>query len=436
VTRTVVVEVEEALGPGLDFEDDHRLGLVGRRARSGGSWVGFDRGALVDSDDGSGGLVPVVIGMPGSTFKGARVLVELIGGWRTDRGVVLLGRVPGSSEPLEPTARMAARISDDADVLDAAGAERAAQRAHQRHRERSSHARIVGGRAWHGLDAEAPETARFGTPHSLAEYSLRRLPPRFVRGLAGLLDDGERVLYWVERPALADAGLLQRLRGVDRRAALLVLTDRQLVWIVDHAQPDRFLSDWGVDVVLQPIERVRGVVAAGHADSVALTVSTPAGDLDYRLPLELSDEVGVLASLLARFTPSRAADLPVRTYAIAAFEWDRETAERYGQAADADQLHRAAAAGGEILAFLYAPRREAQRAPAALVLRQSAAELVTATSHRVLSLRTVRSIRMTISPIVGLVGFSQEVAVSYPGPLAEPAAAFVRLARRVMAGLQ
>lgn len=429
----VVVDVEEALGPGLDFEPDPRFGLIGRRARTAGAWFGFDRGALAESDDGNGRLVPVVVGAPASTFKGARLLVELAGGWRTDCGIVLFGRVPGTAEPAEPLARIAARIADVAERLDAPQAAREAKHARQRHRQRRSAARIVGGRAWYAIDVDEPAEARFETPHSVAEYSLRRLPPRFIRGLEGLLDPEERILYWVERPALTEAGILSRLRGLDRRAALLVLTDRQLLWIVDHAQPDRFQSDWGVDVEVMPVERVLDVRLGGGGELQDVTVSTRAGPLAYRLPVELRTEAEVLARLLFRFAPSGATGPPMRIYPIDLLDWDVETATRYGQAVEAEQLHRAAQAGGEVLGFLYAPRRERQPEAASLILRRSQVELLTARARVVRQLDAVRSVRVTLSPLVGRIDFGDGLAISYPAPLATSAAALVRLARRLLA---
>jgi hypothetical protein len=432
IPAVVVVDVEEAPGPGVDFEVDAGVGLVGRRSRRGAAWLGFDRAALVDSDDGQGRGVPVLVALPASTFRGARLQVELRGGWHTERGVVLLARMPGDSDPLERLARVAARVETHAARLDATAANAEAHRARLRHRERRSRARIVGGRAWYAVDALPPELARFGTPHSLAEYSLRRLPQRFVRGLEGLLDDDERVLYWVERP-IREAGVIERLRGVDRRAALLVLTDRQLLWIVDHSQPDPFMSDWGVDVELVPAERVRGTRVEGRGDLVELVISTTAGELVHRLPVELQGEVEVLERLLRRFTPSAAGHLPRRQYQLEPLPFDREPAARYGQEAEADRLYRAASAVGDPLAVLFSPRRESQREPMALVLRSSSVELVSEKKRHEIPLEDVRSVGLTLSPLVGRLEVRDHVALSYPSPLAEQAAAFVRLARRAMA---
>lgn len=427
-----LVEVEEALGPGVDFERDGRLGSVGRRARSGGVWLGFDRAALVDSDDGLGRRLPVLVALPASTHAGARLVVELIGGWRSSQGSLLVGHLAGGPPPVPALARIAGRVDDGATWLDPEAAIHEARLGHQRFRERQSHARIVGGRAWHALGDLSPERARFVTPHSTAEYSLAKLPQRFIRGLEGLLDDDERVLYWIERPMITDLGLLQRLRGrIDRRAALLALTDRQLLWIVDHAQPDRFLSDWGVDVELVPVERLVAVECREGDGQVRLKVTTPAGERGFDLPVELTDEVAVMRDLLARFTPAAASGLPRRRYALDPIDFDPEPAARYGQTTEARRLHDAAADGGDLLAFLFSPRRPGQPDPAALVLRPGEVELTG--RRQTVRLSEVLAISLTLSPLVGMLSLSSNVALRYPAPLVDRGAAFTRLARRALA---
>ena len=427
----VLVEVEQALGPGVEFEREAYGGLVGRRARRGGPWLGFDRAAVVDSDDGSGRRLPVVVALPASTYAGCRLEVELAGAWRTSTGTILVARITDGPEPLAALARVAANV-DAGTWLDAHTAEQIAHEARQRDRERRSHARIRGGRAWHAIGTLPPELARYSTPHSSAEYSLAKLPTRFVRGLEGLLDDDERLLYWIERP-IVEVGVLERLRGgADRRAALLALTDRQLLWIADHAQPDRYLSDWGVDVELVPIERVIEARCRQRDTVVELTVSTPAGARVYGLPAELTDEVRVLRDLLARFTPSEAGDLPRRRYPFDPVGFDAEAADRFGQAEEARVLYEGAVRTGEVLAFLYSPRRPGQRSPAALVVRRTGLELL-GRRPRQIPLADVAAIRLTLSPLVGRIAAGAGVDISYPAPLADRGAALVRLARHALA---
>ena len=105
----ILIEVVEALGPGLELEHDHRTGgLVAARARAGGLWLGFDRGALVDSDDGSGRSVPVIVAVPGSTWPGCRIDAELVGALAAGCRMVLVARISGIPEPSPAVARVVA----------------------------------------------------------------------------------------------------------------------------------------------------------------------------------------------------------------------------------------------------------------------------------------------------------------------------------------
>ena len=431
----LTVEVEQAPGPGVDFHHVQGTGLVGRSARAGAVWLGYDRAGLIDSDDGRGRRVPVIVAVPASTFEGAILAVELTGAWQAVDGPVLVGRVSGARTRLPAVERIAAGVDGQARWLGRDAAIRLAHQARQRYRERRSHARIRGGRAWRASTALAPESARFATPHSAAEYRLERLPPRFVRGLEGILDDDERLVYWVERPLGGDVPLRQRLRSrVDRRAALLAVTDRQLLWLVDHAQPDVYGHDWGVDIEVVPLERILRVDSQERGNLVEVSVVTEAGARDFGLPVELADEVGVLRSFLDRFTPTHGRGLPRRTYVVEPTAFDVEAAARFGQQAEAQALAQAAARRGEVLAMLFNPRRPGQRSPVALALYAGEVVLLGRESRLATPLAQVAAITLTMSALVGRVGFEPGVRTTYPAPLMDVAATFVRSARRLLAG--
>lgn len=433
---TVLVEVEQALGPGLDFERDVHGRLIARRARAGGPWFGVDRAALCESDDGSGRAVPVLVAVPVSTYAGARIEAVLVGGWREGGRATLVAAVEGVSVPVRPVLAAVARVGPGAAWIEADEAERIARAAQLRHRERRSHARIVGGRAWDAPAGTPIELARFTTPHSAAEYRLSRLPPRFVRGLQDLLDDEERLLYSIERPAILEAGLIDRIRGLDRRAALLALTDRQLLWIVDHVQPDQYLSDWGVDVELIPVERLLGTEAAEVDGQVDLAIMTTAGERRYRLPAELRPEIEVLRALVARFTPVPGSSRPRRIYELERIPFDEETAARFGQAREARELLADALADPDVLAVAYNPRRPGVAERAALCIRRDAIELLQRRGTVRVRLADVAALSITLSPLIArveVIGSGPRIEVSFPGPFADRVAALLRLARRALA---
>jgi len=430
----LTVEIEEPLGPGVDVEFDLAAGrALARRARLRGPWLGLDRGSVVDTDDGHGRRLPALVGLPASTFAGCRVETQVCGALENESGPpIILAAVPGGQLPTRPIVlAVAGRAS--ARWLDSTTAEARVGSARRLFRERRARERIVDGRAW-WTDASATATVdRFSTPHSLAEYSLRRLPPRFQRGLDGLLDGDERVIYWVERPQLHDVGLVQRLRGrLDRRAALLLLTDRQLLWMVDHTQPDVYLSDWGVDIEAVPVENVIAVEVTESDSEATLEVRTGRGRSAYSLPLELAPELRVAAGLLGRFLPA-GSEMPRRIYAIEGLDFDPDEPGRFDQRADADQLR---ARVDQPLGFLFSPRREGQRRPAAVALTRDAAHLLGPRAHARLPLARVHAVRLVLSPLVGrlaLVADEPPLELVFPATFARSAAALVRLARRLIA---
>lgn len=429
----ILVEVVEPLGPGLELEHDDRSGgLVAVRARSGGLWLGFDRGALVDSDDGSGRSVPVIVAVPGSTWPGCRIDAELVGALAAGGRTVLVARISGIPEPPPAVARVVAQMPEGA-WLDAATAARIAAAARREHRRRQATDRIVGGRAWEASGA-TPEAARFTTPHSLAEYSLGRLPLRFVRGLRDLLDPDERILYSVERPGITVTGFLGRVSRQDRRSALLVLTDRQVAWLVDHADPDRYLSDWGIDVETIPIELVTAVHMVELGRWCRLVVATDRGQTEARLPAELSAEVGVAAQLIKRFIRDADMRLPRRRYLVEHRDIDWSRLDAFSGGTDVRALTRQL--DDDAVAWLLGPSRQGHPHAEACALTPDSIAFLTSRRRHVVSLGAVHAFRVALSPLVGrfeVVGPQVLGAMTFPAPFGDLAGTFVRSAGRLAA---
>ena len=436
--RTVLLEVEEALGPGLDYDRDlERGGIVLRGARAGGLWLGADRAFLLESDDGHGRAVPVLVALPGSSFVGARIDAELVGGFLDASGLVLTARLSGATLPVDAVLRAIGRLSPDAEWIDGRHAWERAAAAKRAFRERRSRGRITGGLAWRPPVGMSAEALRTGGVYSKAEGSLDRLPPRFLRGLEGMLDPDERLHYSIVRPWRSDAGLLTRVRGGrDHRSGLLLLTDREILWLVDHSNPDSYLSDWGVDVDMVPVEQLTGVRVEDEREALRLVLQTAGGRHGVALPVELEAEVRVFESLSARFLPERNRDRLRRVYTTEAVEFVEETAERFHQLEEARTLREAARhEAGEILAFVYSPRREGQRQSAGLWLSPREVGVVGPRPER-LSLSELRSVGVVLSPLVARVtlrGSGRTIIFTYPAPLAVRGAALVRLLRRLWA---
>ena len=87
-----------------------------------------------------------------------------------------------------------------------------------------------------------------------------------------------------------DSGLVERVRRQRaRRAALLLLTDRQVAWLVDHAAPGSLPVRLGVDVISIPVEQLVGVAgddATGRDDRCGAHVARRDGGAPTRRALD------------------------------------------------------------------------------------------------------------------------------------------------------
>jgi hypothetical protein len=441
------LSVEEPGGPGLDVAwVSGRQGPVVTGARGGGGWLGLDRAVLAETDTGEGSLLPAVVALPASASAGVLVEADICGVLLSDLdSPVVVCTLPGHPLPALPLVRVAARRPDGI-LADRREAGVIIRNARERYRRRRAAGRGTGRAAW--LPIDLGERGGAGNAvASRAEEGLRRLPPRFVRGLAGLLDDDERILASLERPPEEGSGLLAWRRARDRRAALLLLTDRQLLWMVDHAKPSRYLLDWGVDAVILPVERLlnaglRDARLAGGRDRTGLVVETPAGGLAFPLPMDLRPEAVAFSELVRRFLPDEAGSAIRRRYHVEPLPFNAEPAARFRQEGEArrrvEQL-REQLAPAPLLAAFYAPRRETVRRSVVVVV--TATEVVVEREARTerLPLAALTAVGLALSPLVGRVELRTAASRStftYPAPIADHATAVLRLLRHAWANAQ
>ncbi len=437
----VWVTIEEAPGPGLELAVDRsRPGPVLTGSRGVGTFLGFDRGAVHETDSGDGTPLAAVVALPSSASAGCWLEAQVCG-VMTDGAsrAVLVTSLPGHPVPVAPIIRVAARMPDG-ELLGVAEAVAVVRRANERFRRRRAAGRGPMRPAWLPIDLETREMTGASIASS-AERGLSHLPPRFVRGLTGLLDTDERILASVERPPDTSGGILAWRRPRDRRAALLVLTDRQVLWLVDHAPPSRYLLDWGVDAELLPLERLvdlRIRFDERRSSGTGLGLRTDAGETMFALPSDLEPEARAFALLLARFLPGEGQNVVRRRYPIEPLPFDPEPASRFRQGEEAARRVAALGALGsaEPLAAFYAPRRERVKQSIAVVLTPH--ELLTESGGRVvqLPLPALRLMGVALSPLVGRVelhGGGSPLRFTYPSPLSEAATVFIRACRRAWA---
>ena len=430
---TVDVVVEEPLGPGIDY-DTGSLPPAAIHARQGGIWLGVDRAAVVDTDNGMGRALQALVAIPVSTFSGCRIRGILIGAFRHDRGLLVIAALPGAQVPMAPVLRAVGRVPDTAAWIAAAQARGEIASAVGRYRMRRSETRLAGGRAWQPPDNLPVELLRNVGTYSTAELQLERLPPRFLRGLRSLLDHDERLLFAVGRPYRPPTWRTMRGRSRGSREALLVLTDRQLIWLVDHADPDRYLFDWGIDADLIALEQLGGIELGPSGGDLAIVVAARSGEaLDLRLPGELRPEAETLVRLARRFICPVGGRLLIRTYPTAVVE-EPDWEDLYHQGESVHRLRSGLveAIGPEIAAFAYSPSRHGYRDPVAAAVTAEHVGILGRASFSV-PLDSIASVRVELSALacgLHVRTVDGSTGTAFPGPLADHIASVARVLRR------
>jgi hypothetical protein len=96
-------------------------------------------------------------------------------------------------------------------------------------------------------------------PHAQAEHLIRFVPQRFQEALTDLLLDDERLLAFVERPLLRHRTGLLGMQTWRSNEGLLVVTDRQALWLRDFLAPGSGFLPGGYIAHSAPLERLQDV---------------------------------------------------------------------------------------------------------------------------------------------------------------------------------
>lgn len=119
-----------------------------------------------------------------------------------------------------------------------------------------------------------------GRAHTMAEMSLLRLPLRYQEYVAQVLTHEERILHFVPRPMMRESpgGLLGLLgRRTRHNQGILILTDQQLLWMVDALPPMETVKGYGYIAKSCVIEHITQVwiVEEGGLVRFEITLMTP-----------------------------------------------------------------------------------------------------------------------------------------------------------------
>ncbi len=219
-------------------------------------------------------------------------------------------------------------------------------------------------------DAWIKETDAF----THAERSLRKMPYRFQTYLDDCLLPEERVLLWVYRPRMAAPAsgwrLLPRKQLLD---GFLVVTDQQVLMIVDAIPPDATMIHWGYVARASAVERVCRVETATFSGGVrlALTFGSASGVETFAVefPERVAPYVEEAAGILQQFVPVEG-DRRLRRLLEDIVTEGEDEEEGLASAAPTslhDKVEAALAAGEQVIAQAFIPANAEERRELKLV---------------------------------------------------------------------
>jgi inorganic pyrophosphatase len=270
------------------------------------------------------------------TFQGCLVRIRVLGAVRPGEGPAWLIGVPevdASNEwksiadlPEETRAAARAVVMDTAggeqglswlDAPAAAGIVRAARETYWVEKAQAEGAARYGA-AWKATPGVGMRKADALAAHSMAEYLLPSLPSRFQKYVEEELLPGERILFFAARPPFSPGSKLLSRPGQRLHEGLLVITDRQVMMMVDNLPPDSTLVQWGFIARTAAIERLTDVKLTQEGVSSQLEVSFGAEEgietQRFLFPRNYHDALSEAVALLERFARTDGCRWPRRLY--------------------------------------------------------------------------------------------------------------------------
>lgn len=120
-----------------------------------------------------------------------------------------------------------------------------------------------------------------GSGATVAEAQVSRLPARFQDFVREQLEEQERISLFIHRPQTRPRALFARVI----REALLVATDRQVLWLEDVLPHEPGVPSYGYDARSMPVERISTIQRAGSARGEQLRLRSDASDAELLLEL-------------------------------------------------------------------------------------------------------------------------------------------------------
>jgi inorganic pyrophosphatase len=337
---TVNVRIEEPGGTFNMYTYDHQRGALRLAGVHHRPFSRVERGTVLNTLTEDGGPLEVLIPAASPTSKGCIVEARVIGGVQVStleaQGLYLVG-VP-AVDPAQADVHDAGELSeaerqaiDNAATFglqrvflrwipyaDAEAVAKEATKAYwQNKAEAESRVRYVA--AWKAQ----PLSGRWASddeaePHTWAEYLVPSLPFRFQKYVEELLLPDERILFFVERPSFVPGGAWGLLRRQKLRQGLLVITDRQVMAMLDSLPPDSTMVDWGYIAKASAVERLTGawVDSRDSTCEIGFAFDSAGGVERYTMtfPGEHREALQEAVTLLEGFTGAPASTAARRLY--------------------------------------------------------------------------------------------------------------------------
>ncbi len=164
------------------------------------------------------------------------------------------------------------------------------------------------GAAWKAQPGEwRRDDSLYAEPHTWAERMVASLPTRFRKYVEDELLDDERILAFVDRPPFRPPG--PRWGVLLRRPlpeGLLIVTDRQMLFMVDAIPPGATMVHWGYIARSTAVERISAARLRADAGRAVLEVAVQAlsgvEHFSIVFPPAHRDALQEVHSVLARFS--------------------------------------------------------------------------------------------------------------------------------------
>lgn len=295
----------------------------------------FDLGILLNTITSDGEPLQVILFSSISHPIATRITARLLGGIQTNEATPYLLAIPTADQQLA----MIASVSNLTDTMRSEltscmkkfssngitwiGREELKpfiKEASQRYRQMQakSHYGSISQPAWQPIKARQPNADYSDAEHyTAAEYTFFQLPYHIQYYVKEYMDNDERILYSVRRPAMRSKRQRTWLGGEKIREGVLILTTQRLIHLVELIPLGDSGVRYGFHASLGVLERLSDISIESLGDeAVILKTQWEARNardfLEWESPLYTRSDIRGLITFLEKFLPQKITPLSIR----------------------------------------------------------------------------------------------------------------------------